>query len=501
MAEPKARYVWIEPTTRCNTRCKYCYHWNDNFGADMAPEIYARIRDQVLVDVWKTDLNGYGEPLIAPFFWDMLEDCLSRDIEVVFTTNGILLSREDIISKLSHNGITINISIDGVRKDTFEFSRPFVKWEQMMRVLELLKQQREKVEEKKRFSLRFNFVAMKENIADLPDLVRLAAHYGVSSITVLPLTSEEERNLVMGQGLYDSPELVSPAFLEAIKLSIDFGIKLLVPSSYQELILMGKERRKGPYGWFQYIRRLIFITILSIKHDGPKHTWDKIKRFSLPRKQVAINKCFMPWQCSYFSTDGTVYPCCVMKEKMGNLKTQDWKDIWHGQIYNNLRRTIHGWNPSMVCRYCGFPLGINGGDENLYIKSFSKYTRKDIPLNSPEIVFHQGFYELECDEKGNPHHIWMAQKGKFLLPRLKGAKFLRILIIPLTPLHALNPGFCIINKGAREYFDNTCEDLTFPLNHTTGKKLEVCLEMENEYQVGEDPRLLGLPIRGIQFLY
>lgn len=494
-------HIWIEPTTRCNTRCKYCLHWYEKFGEDMPYEIYAKIRSQVLDHVKRAELIGYGEPFIAQFFWEMFDDCVKRDIEIYTTTNGLPLLNEEILPRIVRARIVICLSLDGVQKETAEFARPFIKLEQMIHLLELLKRYGEEAGGEKRFSLRFNTVAMKNNIGNLPDLVRLGAKYGAGEIFIMTLGAEEQRDLVKGQGLFESPELVSPAFIQALKLGLRLGINLYVPTSFRALILEGGERRKGVYGWMQYLRRLAFLCALSIRKQGLKSTWARVRQWRPPQDRSFINTCIMPWHDTYFAADGSVFPCCVMGEKMGSMQTQEWMDIWNGPIYKNLRRTIHSWNPSMVCRYCGLPSGINGGDDKHYARYFGRYKKEGVALTSPGIAFKGGFYQIEYDAQKNPSHIWMGRKGQFSLPRPKGAKFLRILIIPRSPHHSLNSGICIINNGPREFFDNTCEDLHFPLKGARGERLDVCLEMENEYQVGEDPRLLSLPIRGIQFLY
>jgi len=95
----------------------------------------------------------------------------------------------------------------------------------------------------------------------------------------------------------------------------------------------------------------------------------------------------------------------------------------------------------------------------------------------------------------------MGQKGNFSLPKPKGAKFLEILIFPRTPNPEINPGRGIINQGEKEFFDNTCEDIHFPLEGEKGNRLEVCLEMENEYHVENDNRGLSLSIKEINFLF
>jgi len=494
-------HIWIEPTTRCNTRCKYCLHWYDKFGEDMPYEIYAKIRSHVLDHVKRAELIGYGEPFIAQFFWEMFDDCVKRDIEIFTTTNGLPLLNEEILPKIVRNRIVICLSLDGARKETAEFARPFIKLEQMIHLLELLKRYGEEAGREKRFSLRFNIVAMKNNIGDLPDMVRLGAKYGATEIFIMTLGAEEDRDLVRGQGLFDSPELVSKAFIKALKLGLQYGVNVYVPGAFRTLILEGREKRKGLSGRLQYMRRMAILSFISLRKDGLKHSWERAKKWFGPRDSFRINSCFMPWHDAYFAADSSVFPCCVMGQKMGSMQTQDWPEIWNGSPYRNLRRTIHSWNPSMVCRYCGLSVGITGGDDKYYNKFFGKYRKEDVPLNSPALVFGHGFYQLENDPAGNPSHIWMGRKGRFSMPRPRGAEFLRIRIIPRSPQNTLNSGFCIINSGAREYFDNTCEDLHFPLKQVRGDQLDVSLEMENEYQVGEDPRHLALPIKGIQFLF
>src|SRR5690606_16298617 len=114
-----------------------------------------------------------------------------------------------------------------------------------------------------------------------------------------------------------------------------------------------------------------------------------------PKAKAGLTYCKFPWDDAYFASDGTVYPCCIMGEKLGDMKTQDWKDIWNGQAYKNLRRTVHSWNPTSVCRRCALPTGINGGDEKQYAKYFGKYVPVELPLDSTELVPGEGVYPLE----------------------------------------------------------------------------------------------------------
>ena len=54
-----------------------------------------------------------------------------------------------------------------------------------------------------------------------------------------------------------------------------------------------------------------------------------------------------------FTTDGTANPCCLYKgNPMGNLKQENFLDVWNGEPYKNLRREfLEGKQPS-GCAMC-----------------------------------------------------------------------------------------------------------------------------------------------------
>jgi len=494
-------HIWIDPTTRCNNRCIHCYHYYQDFGEDMDESIYHKISESVLSGVKRVDLVGYGEPFLAKQFDKIFDDCIQLGLEISTITNGIPLLNDVLLSKIVRSKMQLCLSIDGARKETFEFVRPFFKWEKMIEILERIKQFSEIAREKKRFQLWINFVAMKKNIADLPDMVRLAAKYGATGIYVLPLGDEDFFEKVRGQGLQDSPELVSPPYLKALKLSARLGVDLTVPPFFVPLILQGKERGGGIKGEILFILRKTKFGFRSLRRRGVSGTLNKVFGGIGQKGKTGVLFCTVPWNDSYFASDGTVYPCCVLEESMGNLNMQEFKDIWNGPLYKSLRRTVHSWNPTSICRYCHLSTGINGGDEKLYEKYFSKFRREEIPLNSEKIIFGDGCYVLEMKPDGSISHRWLGRCARISLPMKKGAKFLRFLILPRTPVKSLNPGKCKINGGSPEHFDNSCPDINFPIYHIKGEKIELELEMENVSKVGNDPRELSIPIVGIQYLF
>lgn len=114
-------HAQIEPTTRCNFTCGFCagrampqgdLDW-DHFAGflDAHPE---------LVHV---ELQGEGEPMLHPRFFDMVEACRARGIRVGLITNGSLLS-EDRVERLLGLGVaSIHVSMESRDPRQFEAIR------------------------------------------------------------------------------------------------------------------------------------------------------------------------------------------------------------------------------------------------------------------------------------------------------------------------------------------------------------------------------------------
>ena len=483
-------HIWIEPTNRCNTRCRHCEHYHQNFGADISDELYEKITSSsVTQNVRRIDLVGYGEPLLARHFDRLFDDWISRGSFISFTTNGILLRDEERLKKFVRSRIQIVFSIDGACKETYELARPYIKWEKTLETLEMLKNAADEAGSEKQFSLRFNFVAMKDTLGGLPDVIRLGAHYGVHDIMVLPLSGEHINKEIPEQFLEGLPEPYIPAVRKAVDKARRTGIRLLLPPTYNDTLW----KTASP------LQKLSLL--LSVQYRrGLRRLLEVLCHGRGPKAKAGLRLCMSPWQDTYFSSDGRVEPCCFLGNTLGDMNQENWDEIWNGQHYRSLRRTIHSWNPTSLCRYCGFISGINGGYENHYDLFFSGYDRRPIPLD--QVHLGQGFYDLERTEDGSISHVWMRKGGELRLPPNPGARFLRLHIIAQTPGQiGFNCGTATVNNQQPEPFDNTCRELNFPIEASGDGALRVKIEMENEFSVAPDPRRLALAISGAELLF
>lgn len=479
--------VWIEPTNRCNTRCRHCEHFNQTFGEDMDRATFRKIFDAIGDDIQGVTLIGYGEPLAARNFEEFFEECLARNAQVSFTTNGILLHDMALLRRLIRLPVHIEISIDGASKATYEFVRPYIKWEKMRATLEMIREVTREAGDEKKWKLSLNFVVMKHSFRELPEIVKLAAHSCIDEVRVLPLIANQElADQVVDENDPEFSKYLSIAYREAQKNNIDFPLMGFFKKIVKNNMSFAE---KGTVG----------ISLLRSRGiGGLLRTAIKDIRFT---KRTGLRPCIVPWSRSYFAQDGKVLPCCMYGHEMGDMNAQTFPEIWNGQKYKSLRRTIHSWNPTRICRYCGFPSGVNGGDSTQYTKFLKRYSEEHISLK--EEFFGDGFYEMEYQPSGEPSHIWMRKNGKITLPNRKNARFLKLHIIPQTePLFGFNCGHAQINNLPAESFDNTCDSIMFPLpkKYADNEELSIRLEMENDFNPPGDARRLSLAIAGISYL-
>ncbi|MDQ8755886.1 radical SAM protein [Sphingosinicella sp. LHD-64] len=114
-------HAQIEPTTRCNFTCGFCagramaqgdLDWND----------FTRFLD-IHPDLAHVELQGEGEPMLHPRFFDMVDACRARGIRVGLITNGSLLGEERVARLLGAGLTSIHVSMESSDPGQFEAIR------------------------------------------------------------------------------------------------------------------------------------------------------------------------------------------------------------------------------------------------------------------------------------------------------------------------------------------------------------------------------------------
>ena len=198
---PRPSKLFVEVTTRCNLHCAMCVKEAQGQRireGDMTPETYQRLVPafphlQALV------LNGIGEPLLNRNLERFVE-LAKRDMPasgwVGFQTNGQLLGPKRAQSLASAGVDRICISADAVSPDVFSSLRRGGRHAAIEGAAAAL--HAAAAARGRPIALGIEFVAMRENLDQLAELVRWSARTGVAFIIVthmLPYGAEMTRSV------------------------------------------------------------------------------------------------------------------------------------------------------------------------------------------------------------------------------------------------------------------------------------------------------------------
>lgn len=131
--------VFLELTKKCNLNCRHCYIDKTAFSKQLSTEGWIRIIDQLdKLDVLKIKLTG-GEPMLHPYFYDIVNYIKKKKMGMRLYTNGSMLNQLNI-RKIKESGIReLQISLDGFTAKTHdEFRRTNGNFEKILGSLPFL---------------------------------------------------------------------------------------------------------------------------------------------------------------------------------------------------------------------------------------------------------------------------------------------------------------------------------------------------------------------------
>ena len=298
------RRLVLELTNACNLNCVMC----GRNAADFKPTVFDmdvfRSLEPIMDTIEEVTLMGWGEPTIHPHFNEMLEIINRHSARKYFCTNGMNLKKiKDAI--FDYNVDVFAVSLDGATDETNSRIRRGSKIQQITEDL------KEIVRIKKERGLKYpwiNFVfcAMRSNIHELPDLVRLAAEIGIEEVKVVYLTVFEEA--LLDESLWGHEDLVRDVFEEAIEVSKELGIVLKLP---------------------HYI--------------GEDEAGEKLHK-----------DCFVSWRDFFLGSDGYVRPCMSTPIQFFEYdQNKDFMEMWNAIEYQNYRKIVNDqFNMDAPCKRC-----------------------------------------------------------------------------------------------------------------------------------------------------
>ena len=326
-AAPLPRFIQIEPVGQCNLRCRMC---PIQFRAEGAPgqprafidfELFVRLIEQ-FPEAEELQLQGLGEPLLHPRFFDMVRHAAARGIRVSTNTNMTVMSEAGAEQCVRSGLQVMHVSLDGASAETYQAIRLRARFERVLRNLRRLMQARIRLDSALP-EVRLVAVVMRRNLSELPALVRLAHAEGIAALSVqhlchdfgeaaLPRRYLPMRSFVDDETLLnDDPQRVRYYFEEARAVARELNLALRLPN------VQPRDHPSGTSG----------------------------------RK-----RCDWPWRGAYISYDGKAMPCCMVatpdRIQFGDMAQNGVAPVWNNPEYDAFREQLASATPPDVCRSC-----------------------------------------------------------------------------------------------------------------------------------------------------
>jgi len=179
----------VEVTTRCQLKCTFCPNCvlGDKWvRADFSWELY---RDALVPHFSMVNwvyLQGWGEPLLHPRFWDMFRLAKEKAGRVGFTSNGVLLNGKHTRRLVAEQGDLIDISFSGNSPQTHETLRRGSKLSQLKQNVQHLANLKAQANSSRPIIV-LSYLLTKPSISELPEFIDTAAAIGANEVVAINL--------------------------------------------------------------------------------------------------------------------------------------------------------------------------------------------------------------------------------------------------------------------------------------------------------------------------
>lgn len=321
---PLPRFAQIEPVGRCNLACRMCpVHERGDEVAEMPLERFTALLDQ-MPGLERLHLQGLGEPMLHPRFFEMVALAAARGIEVSANTNLTLLTPARALACVTSGLAALSVSLDGASAAVYEGVRRRASFAKVLRNLARLTEARDAAQSPLR--VRGVMVLMRGNAHELPALVELLHRSGVDELLVQRLSNDLREDGLPARYIpirryVDEAEL-GPADLPAV----------------HALFEAARERAAA-----------LGVTLHLPRLDAA------------PARAVGAPRCGWPWEQLYVTAAGELLPCCMVatadRASFGNVFSGEGEDAglaarWHGDAAREFRSRLLADRPHAVCRSC-----------------------------------------------------------------------------------------------------------------------------------------------------
>jgi len=311
------RELQIEASSRCNLRCSACLrtHRQLDPDADLSFADYRRIVDD-LPALQRVSFQLNGEPLLCADLFAMVSHAVEAGAHTIINSNATLLGSDRRRALLDSGLHELRVSLDGARPATIEQAAGADVRDRVVDNVRGLAAERKSAAAPR---ISFWMIARQDTIAELPELVQLAAEVGIDEVYLQRLVLTGEGSATEQQSLHGR---LSAAQKDTIALA---------------------EQRAAELG-------------VALRASGRKPIVESLTPSGEPNPWLG---CWRPWRSATVTAELRVLPCCISsftahydELARGSLRELSWQQIWNGPGYRALRRGLLQAEPLRFCRGC-----------------------------------------------------------------------------------------------------------------------------------------------------
>lgn len=332
--------ITLSPSPKCNSRCLTCNIWMKRENELTLAEWEKVLASLGPTPYWFT-ISG-GEPLMYPHIVELA--CLAYDYcrpgIINIPTNAILKSGpervERILQHCQKSQVIINLSLDGLGAKHDEIR-----------------------------GVAGNFALFEERLAQYFSLREKYSHLTVGIHSVISVFSVGHLDALIAYAEKSSADQFITEIAEP-RVELDTVGLPITPDK--------REYAEAIDRLIHYVQSKEYKGMARITEAFRVEYYKLVKRIMEEQDQVIA--CQAGWASAQIYADGTVWPCCVRADNLGNLRDHDYDfgKIWFGTAIKEVRRSIRA-------KECHCPLA-NASYTNMLmdVPTLARVGSKMIPL-------------------------------------------------------------------------------------------------------------------------
>lgn len=285
--------ISFEPTTACNLRCPECPSGLRSFTREtgnLREDFFRATIDDLATELIYLIFYFQGEPYINPRFLDMVRYASGKGLYTITSTNGHFLNDENAKKTIESGLDRLIISVDGTTQETYQNYRREGKLDTVLQGAKNIVKWKKAMNSATPHVI-FQFLVVKPNEHQIPDIYRLAREIGIDEVklkTAQVYDYEHGNDLIPDNDRY---------------------------SRY-------RKNHNGTY---------------SIKNELLNHCWKLWHACVITWDGLVVPCCF--------DKDAL--------HRLGDLRATSFKDIWRGVAYRQFRtRILAGRDKIDICTNC-----------------------------------------------------------------------------------------------------------------------------------------------------